>query len=93
MNRHCPDHALTHIRDALAHDDRVGELGLDVRRLTRDGREEIVIVGAVSTSERKAHVVEVANEIMAAEGFECVVVDDTQVATPNPPDPGAAETL
>lgn len=93
MNTPCPDHTLTHLRDALAQDGRVGELGLDVRRLQRDGRDEVIISGSVSTAERKAHVLEVAREVLRAGGYECGLVDDTTVARPIRPDPDDVETL
>ncbi len=93
MSRPCSDHVLTHIRDALATDGRVGELGLEVRCLARDGYDEIVIGGAVSTAERKSHVVEVAAEMLAELEMDCVVVDDTVLTPVARPEPGATETL
>ena len=93
MSGYCSEHVLTHIRDALAQDGRVGELGLEASCFSRGGREEIVISGSVSTAERKAHVVQVVTEVVDAAGLDCLVVDDTQLARPTQPELGAAETL
>lgn len=79
------EHIVIHIRDALATDGRVGELGLDVTHERVAEIDTIVVRGAVSTVERKAAVATVAVEVLQANGLDCAVRDETDVpphATP-----------
>lgn len=78
------EHAVVHVRDALATDGRVGELGLDVEC---DGAT-VVIRGAVSTPERQRWVVTVAQEVLREHGFEITVTDATHVPPSGGPDRG-----
>jgi len=75
-------HVLCHVRDALATDERVGELGLDVsvepHPELADG-EVVVVRGAVSTEDRKAGVTAVVREVLAANDVDRAVRDDTEV--------------
>jgi hypothetical protein len=63
------------VRDALAADERVGELGLSVDRRG----EALVVRGAVSTTSRKAGVAPVAREVLAQLGAMFEVQDETEV--------------
>jgi hypothetical protein len=76
------EHVLCHVRDALATDDRVGELGLDVTAEPHpelaDG-EIVVVRGVVSTAERKAGVRVVVSEVLVARGSPRPVRDETEV--------------
>jgi hypothetical protein len=69
------EHVLCHVRDALATDERVGELGLDV---ASEG-EVVVIRGAVSTEDRKAGVLVVVHEVLVANSVDRAVRDETEV--------------
>jgi hypothetical protein len=69
------EHVLCHVRDALATDERVGELGLDV---ASEG-EVVVIRGAVSTEDRKAGVLVVVHEVLVANAVDRAVRDETEV--------------
>jgi hypothetical protein len=76
------EHVLCHVRDALATDERVGELGLDVHAESRSEEvadEVIVVRGAVSTEDRKAGVLVVVHEVLAANGVDRAVRDETEV--------------
>jgi hypothetical protein len=86
------EHLLVHVRDALATDERVGELGLDVR--PHPGTDPLVVEvrGTLSTDERKAGVVAVVEEALGAHGRACVVRDLTRVAGAQAPT-AEAETL
>lgn len=75
------DHVLLHVRDALAVDARVGELGLDVEV---EG-ELVVVRGAVSTDDRKQRVVDVVVEVLRLHGCDRAVHDGTVVPAPLPP--------
>jgi hypothetical protein len=75
-------HVLCHVRDALATDDRVGELGLDVSAEVHPqlvGEEVVVVRGAVSTEDRKAGVLVVVHEVLVANGVDRAVRDETEV--------------
>jgi hypothetical protein len=81
-------HVLVHVREVLATDGRVGELGLDVEEaLTADQEATIVVVrGAVSTEVRKSAIVPLVTEVLRAHGVQRDVRDDTHVTEPAPPD-------
>ena len=66
------EYVAEHLREALASDPRVSELGLDV--LIRGG--ELHVVGTVSTEERRQAVGEVAREVAPGES----VRNETTVA-------------
>jgi hypothetical protein len=74
-------HVLAHVRDALATDERVGELGLDVcsEPDPAGGADEVVVRGAVSTAGRKAGVVPVVTEVLRQHGVALPVRDETTV--------------
>jgi hypothetical protein len=81
-----PDaYVLERVRDALASDARVGELGLDVEL----AGDVLVVRGAVSTAARKASVEPVAREARAGLGVSHEVQDRTEV----PPATGAEEEV
>jgi hypothetical protein len=80
------EHIVIHIRDALATDGRVGELGLDVSHERVAGIDTIVVRGAVSTDERKAAVATVVVEVLQANGLDCAVRDETDVPHATPPE-------
>jgi hypothetical protein len=79
MDRPPIDGVLIHVRDALATDGRVGELGLDV---VSEG-DVIVVRGAVSTAARQSAVCELVDEVLRQYGVVAIVRDETRV-------PGAA---
>jgi hypothetical protein len=89
-------HVLVHVREALATDGRVGELGLDLddhpaeTGLRHEG--VVVVRGVVSTVERKAGIVPLVLEVLAAHGLHHAVRDETEVARATVPD-GGAEAL
>ena len=70
------DHVLFHLRDALATDPRVGELGLEV---TCDGDRTVVVRGMVSTEQRRSHIFVVAAEVLRVHRVEFDVRNDTEV--------------
>jgi hypothetical protein len=78
-------HVLGHVRDALAADERVGELGLVVTCEPEGAGhgdvevEAVVVRGAVSTARRKSGVVEVVVEVLEAHGLRLPVRDETEV--------------
>jgi hypothetical protein len=76
------EHVLIHVRDALAIDGRVGELGLDVT--CED--DAVVVRGAISTAARKEALVPVARAVLAE--YECVldVRDETEIPAADKPD-------
>lgn len=76
------DHVVLHVRDVLAADGRVGELGLDP---VIEG-DVVVVRGAVSTDGRKAAVVTVVREVLDGHGCDFAVRDETTVACPQVPD-------
>ena len=83
MNGPLPlEHVIIHVRDALATDGRVGELGLDV---VCDGAT-VVVSGAVSSPERQRWVVTVAQHALREHGFEVAVTDATYVPPAGGPD-------
>ena len=71
------DHVVVHVRDALATDARVGELGLDVEH--RDGC--IVVRGAITNAARRAAVVPVAREVLHEHGYDLDVHDETALTS------------
>jgi hypothetical protein len=80
-------HILSHVRDTLATDERVGELGLDVHAEPGEGTVEVVVVrGAVSTEARKAGVVPLVTEVLRAHDHDCPVRDETHVPAAGVPD-------
>lgn len=78
---HALDHVIVHVRDALATDARVGELGLDVASAD-DG---LVVRGTITNATRRACIVAVAQEVLHAHGFDLAVHDDTAVASTDAP--------
>lgn len=69
------EHVVVHIRDALAVDARVSELGLEVVVVG----EHVVVRGSVTTSSRKEQILVVVREQLAAHGCSPPVRDDTEV--------------
>ena len=76
------EHALFDLRDALAVDGRVGELGLDVCV----ERGHVVVRGAISTEARRSAVEPLAREILNGHGIDLPVDNATHV-------PGAGEPV
>ena len=76
------DHVLLHVRDALATDGRVGELGLDV---THEA-DVVVVRGAVSNAARKDALVALVREVL--DQYECAlgVRDETEIPAVGAPD-------
>lgn len=70
------------VGEALAGDERVGELGLAVA--VEGG--ELVVRGAVGSAERQAAVVAVAREVVDALGARLAVRDETEVPPAAAPD-------
>ena len=75
------DGVLIHVRDALATDGRVGELGLDV--VSENG--VIVVRGAVSTAARRGSVCELVSEVLRQYGVDADVRDETHVPEASAP--------
>ena len=76
------DHVLLHVRDALATDGRVGELGLDVAR-----EEDVIVVrGAVSNVARKDALTALVREVL--DHYQCAlsVRDETEIPAVGAPD-------
>jgi hypothetical protein len=76
------DHVLLHVRDALATDGRVGELGLEVTR-----EEDVIVVrGAVSNGARKDALTSLVREVL--DHYECAlsVRDETEIPAAGAPD-------
>ena len=87
MNDTLPlEHVLAHVRDTLATDARVGELGLEVTAESGAGVDVVVVRGAVSTQARRAGVVPLTREVLRNYGCEHDVRDETHVTTAVPPD-------
>lgn len=83
------EHVLAHVRDTLATDDRVSELGLVVTLEPdqRDHRSEAVVVrGAVSTRARQDAVLTVTQEVLRQYDINLPARDETQVTTAGTPD-------
>ena len=76
------DEVLLHVRDALATDGRVGELGLDV--VCEAGI--VVVRGPISTETRKAEICALVAEVLGAYGHEFTIRDDTEVPSAAAPD-------
>jgi hypothetical protein len=78
-------HVLAHVRDTLATDERVGELGLLVLCEPEGAGhgdvevEAVVVRGTVSTEGRKAGVVDVVVKVLRAHGLHHPVRDETEV--------------
>jgi hypothetical protein len=76
------EHVLIHVRDTLASDGRVGELGLDV-----DVEDDVVVVrGAITTISRRDGVVPVVLEVLDAYGSALTVRNDTTIPDAAAPD-------
>ena len=75
-----PDvYTVEHIRDALARDDRVSELGVHVTMTTQG----VFLTGDVGTPERRDAITEVVRELLPGTAIH----NQTTVATyPEPPD-------
>jgi hypothetical protein len=70
-------HVIVHVRDALATDARVGELGLDVVA-DRDG---LVVRGTINNVARRSCIVAVATEVLRSHGIELDVLDETELSS------------
>ena len=89
---HVPtEHLLMRISDALALDERVGELGLEVHEGSPPAGRCIVVSGHVSTDVRKQGVVPVVAGVLAEHDVHAEVVDETVVPAANRP--GSGEVL
>jgi len=76
------EHVLIHIRDTLATDGRVGELGLDVTC-----EDEVVVVrGAVSAAARHEAVAGLVREVLDQYGCGLEVRDETELPAAEAPD-------
>jgi hypothetical protein len=76
------DHVMLHVRDALATDGRVGELGLDVTH-----EEDVIVVrGAVSNPARKDALTSLVREVL--DHYQCTlsVRDETEIPAVGAPD-------
>jgi hypothetical protein len=76
------DHVMLHVRDALATDGRVGELGLDVTH-----EEDVIVVrGAVSNPARKDALTSLVREVL--DHYQCAlsVRDETEIPAVGAPD-------
>jgi hypothetical protein len=76
------EHVMMHVRDALATDARVGELGLDV---THED-DQVVIRGAIGNAARKEALVPIAREVLAEYGCALGVRDETEIPAAGAPD-------
>ena len=76
------EHVLIHIRDTLATDGRVGELGLDVSCEA----DVVVVRGAVSATARQDAVADLVREVLVQYGCELAVRDETQIPAAEAPD-------
>ena len=76
------EHVLLHVRDSLATDGRVGELGLDVSY----EKDVVVVRGAISNSARKDALVPLVREVL--DHYECAlgVRDETEIPAVGAPD-------
>ena len=87
MNETLPlEHVLAHVRDTLATDGRVGELGLEVIAETGAGVDVVIVRGAVSTQARQAGVTPLTREVLRNYGCQHDVRDETHVTTAAAPD-------
>jgi len=75
------EHVLAHVRDTLATDGRVGELGLEV--VTES--DVVVVRGAVSTHARQDAVVALTAEVLRTYGCPHPVRDETHVTSATVP--------
>jgi hypothetical protein len=75
------EHVLAHVRDTLATDGRVGELGLEV--VTES--DVVVVRGSVSTHARQDAVVELTTEVLRTYGCAHAVRDETHVTSATVP--------
>jgi hypothetical protein len=76
MNEPLPlEHVLAHVRDTLATDARVGELGLEVVIEA----DEVVVRGSVSTHARQDSVGALATEVLRSYGCQHRVRDETHL--------------
>jgi hypothetical protein len=76
------EHVLFHVRDTLAADSRVGELGLDVEVVAGT----VVVSGPISTRARREGVGEVVREVLRSYGSDLAVRNDTYVTETSAPD-------
>lgn len=76
------EHVLIHLRDTLASDGRVGELGLDVEIVA----DTVVVSGPISTSARRDGVPAVVREVLRTYGSDFDVRNDTYVTETSAPD-------
>lgn len=76
------EHVAVHVRDELATDGRVGELGLDV---AIEGAA-VVVRGAVSTQARRSAVDLIVGEVLAAHGLDLAIRNETAVPASAEPD-------
>ena len=76
------EHVLIHIRDTLATDGRVGELGLDV---SCEG-DVVVVRGAVSASARQDAVAGLVREVLGQYGCVLPVRDETEIPASEAPE-------
>ncbi len=76
------DEILLHVRDTLATDGRVGELGLEV--MCED--DVVVVRGAISTEVRQGGVCPLVMEVLREFDCEFPVRDDTHIPSAAAPD-------
>jgi hypothetical protein len=75
------EHVLIHVRDTLACDGRVGELGLDVDIVA----DTVVVSGPISTIARRDGVGDVVREVLRTYGSDLDVRNDTYVTETSAP--------
>jgi hypothetical protein len=71
------DHVIVHVRDALATDARVGELGLDVVA----DHHRVAVRGTITNATRRSCIVAVATEVLRAHGIDLDVHDETELSS------------
>jgi len=76
------EHILLHVRDALATDARVGELGLDVTH----ENDDVVVRGTISTVARHGALVALVGEVLEQYGCALGVRDETEIPAAGAPD-------
>jgi hypothetical protein len=77
-----PEYKSQLIRDVLAQDDRVGELGLEVRISREDGHDRVSVSGVVTTEQRRAAIDSVVRELMPGAALD----NQATVVSTGPPD-------
>ena len=75
------EHVLIHVRDTLASDGRVGELGLDVEI----DADTVVVSGPISTSARRDGVESVVLDVLQTYGCALGVRNDTYITETSAP--------